>query len=248
MDKSDSQAPALDQGLTLLMHLAASGSKTVEELCQTFAWPRSSLLRLLHTLVERRCVVIAGRPARCHALRGLTPIGTPLTSIIGESHEILQTLANNTGCSAELFHLNATYRHFELLATAAPQQHQIAVRAPLGSQISLTLAEAPVVAVLAAQGTEAPDLLDSKSRQVLTSDAVKKLLEQAQAVGWSAITQANRYGVLRSAAVIRDPHDNILGAVSLAQVASDYHPFVPADLAQPLLTMQQQLESLLREL
>ena len=92
MDISDSPAPALSRGLMLLHHLSAHGPMTIDELCGAFAWPRSSVLRLLNTLEQHACVVVDGRPARYHALRALVPVNTPLLPHLADLQEVLQLL------------------------------------------------------------------------------------------------------------------------------------------------------------
>jgi DNA-binding IclR family transcriptional regulator len=244
MSIQESAAPALDRGLQVLSYLAGDQGASVETICQHFAWPRSSVLRLLQVLEAHHAVVMEGRPARYRARKALMPLGSPFQRHATDFQRLLDGCCESTGCTAELFHL--WQDHLELAATAVPSDAQVVVRAPIASQIALGRAEAPSLAVWGTRNQRPEGLVDGGSRTELSAATVTSLLRKGRTRGWYECPTANRYGVRRIALPLCECTGRVIGMIAVAQVAALAEPWKPTPRARSLAETARHAQDLIR--
>lgn len=214
-----SSAPALTRGLDVLDVLSDGRSYALYELSDRIGVPKASLLRLLHTLRERRLTVrdADGRYRGLCRIVSLDPTGGPSGP---EVEAILRELSRATGETAEWF-VRAVDGAL-LVQQAEPREQEIRVVARIGF-LRAWVGELDAVNTLAWAGNwseQTPPkgcwVYDANTKQkALSVSEARRRIAQAVESGESFDTCTNPNGVSRAArGVFRGGH--LAGIVSVA--------------------------------
>lgn len=221
-------APALVHGLDLLQRLRGQW-KSLDVLAQETGLAKSSLLRLLDTLVE---LGLVQRDAQTKAYQGLMRL-VPVTETQTDFHDLVRTelaqLCDTCEQTAEWW--EPREQGMTLCQRAAKSDSEVQIRARIGAVVLAQKLEAVALLGRSCFGIHPPRdarcfTWDDTGKQVFPPvKQVKALLDEARSGHW-VDRQPNAIGVRRIAQVIR--HET--GLVGVLCLAVPIRPWI-ADLA-----------------
>jgi DNA-binding IclR family transcriptional regulator len=214
------RAPALARGIEVLRALADGGAQTLQELARRVEVPKSSLLRVLDTLIALDCARRDGATKRYESCCRLVPVPPSPRSRRRRLDRALHALARDTGATAEWY--VGTESGLTLVQRAEPPSREVRVLATIGFRRSLgPELEAVACVGLAwhARGTGPrrgfwAHIADGKTGRLPPARA-RALIRSAAGTGCALDLAFNAQGVRRMAAVVL-AGDTPLGVLALA--------------------------------
>lgn len=128
-------APALTRGLALLRRLEADGSASLESLARRTGWPKSSVSRLLKSLVIDGAVRRDPATRLYHAAQRLVPLGDPDQAMRDAARPVLYRLAQSLNQTVELHRFED--ESLIMIDRSEPENAAVSVNARIGFERSL---------------------------------------------------------------------------------------------------------------
>lgn len=212
-------APALERGITLLKLLTKTLS--LEEIAAATGLPRSSLLRLLDTLIH--CGVVKRNETNKHY--SATHVLTSLPGTVNREQQIqrrLERIATATGETAEWYVMSG--KGMTMLRRATPKNQEVGVTARTGFRRAFDVEFEAVCRVARAWLPTGKLPFTGMSPggeqgKKLPAAEAKKLQKQAKEYGWAADPIPNSNGVRRCACIVTD-EEGPIGILAVAEIVT----------------------------
>ncbi|MBN1669904.1 MAG: helix-turn-helix domain-containing protein [Kiritimatiellae bacterium] len=214
------EAPALARGIEVLRALEQDGPLTLEGLARAVQAPKSSLLRILNTLIALNLAARDDTDKHYHAQASLVEFDRNPQRFTRRVSQALQRLADGTACTAEWYVPGKS--GMVLVQRAVPPRREVRVMARIGF-VRPWHGELEAVSCLAAawHGRQARaagwwayvrDGVEGKLAAKLAAERVAS----ARRLGHAADEHFNTHGVRRMACVVLEQNE-LAGIVALAE-------------------------------
>lgn len=214
------KAPALSRGLEVLRHIQSGAPMSLERIARETGYPKSSLTRILSTLVDCGILLRDVRTKRYRAIMHLVPGDSGNSELDREVGQSLARLAELTGQTAEWYIPSA--EGMVIARRAESPSGEVRVRAYIGF-LRPWVGELDAVATLAvAWHTPRNDyngyngFTSDGVREDLPSSVVRRRVENASRTGILIDHYVNDNGVRRGACVVLRG-DAMAGILTVAQ-------------------------------
>jgi len=215
-------APALGRGLKLLNLLHLKGACSLEQLVLESRWPKSSVLRLLQSLVVAGAVARDPQTLAYRVVLRLVAVDSVDLRLKEHCAAGMAMLCERSGHTVELHHFNA--RGLEMIDRQEPDQAMVRVVARVGWRRSMDEIDA-LTQVACAFGDRYEPLKPTwywrNGRQHrVTAAGVRRVLVRVCRERCAVDLGINAHGVRRYAAPVVGPDRKLLAIVAVAQVCS----------------------------
>ncbi len=220
-------APALGRGLTLLATLDREGACSLEQLARVTGWPKSSVARLLKSLVLARTVRRDAVTKRFSAVCRLTPVDAGGGALRRAAGRVMAELAESCGHTVELHAVDAARpdRPLIMIDRCEPPWDDVPVRviARIGFERDLHEIDALTqVALVWGRPRIVPHgsgnwAWQHGRRLRLTRRGVLRLIDACEHRGAGVDEDANEHGVCRCAAPIVDGEGRLVAVLAIAR-------------------------------
>ncbi len=216
--------PGLARGIAVMKLLEEKGGMTLDQLAQKSRFPKSSVFRIMDTLISLNLAQKDNANKTYIATARIIPIKATQNGFEEKLKRTLQQLAETTACTAEWY--LATDAGLIMADRAEPPASEISINAGVGFIREWRGELDSVACVGRAWWPKAPRITKGiwvyKSgaiQQALSSSQLDKAIDCAKSTGCAVDKYCNTNGVRRIAcAVLRD--DSLLGILALAQCYS----------------------------
>ncbi len=201
---AESSAPALTRGVRILQLLEDRRARLLEEIASETGYPKSSLTRLMETLVNLELIKRDPSTRKYTPCCILLPIQERAESIDNRLRPILGDLANRSSCTAEWY--MPSENGMILIRRAEPADGEVSVIARIGYQRGWTGELEAVAAVGNAFFHDREDhsgFCSAGRHRPLSSAEAKAIIDSVRERGSVVDTEWNSNGVRRAAVIVK---------------------------------------------
>jgi DNA-binding IclR family transcriptional regulator len=215
-----SAAPALARGIKVLKILAENGLMSLEELAVATGSPKSSLLRILETLIEIEMVKKDTVSKRYQSLVAIVPAVTETNRFREQVKRALKQISLETLSTSEWYELSGD----SMLITERyePENQMVKVLAKIGYRRTLDSEFEAVARLCLAFNTSLLSTggywnYETGTRKPIEPDKQSSMLKEAANELAVMDVEYNPNGVRRYAAAVRKPDGTLAGIIALAE-------------------------------
>ncbi|MHB1158202.1 MAG: helix-turn-helix domain-containing protein [Phycisphaerales bacterium] len=244
-------APALGRGLAMLELLHRQGACSLEQLAADSGWPKSSVLRLLQSLVVAGAASRDPQTLSYRALMRLVPVDSADRRLKRHCAASMAALGAACGHTVELHRYDATgLEMIDRQEPPPPDVMQAVVRAvarvgwrrPLDeldalTQVACALGDVPV------KGASLW-YWDKGKRREISADRARRVVTETRRRGGAVDLGVNEHGIRRYAAPLLDADGKLIAVLAIAQACPPHMTGADAAYAEAVRKTAGRLSSI----
>lgn len=237
-------APALRRGLKLLELLYRQGAMSLEQLAAESGWPKSSVLRLMQSLVAEAAAARDPQTLAYRALMRLTPIESTDRRLKQHCAASMAALGRLCGNTVELHRCDGA--GLEMIDRQSPPDAIVLAIARVGWRREMAEIDALLQVACAFGPYALPAAMwcwGKGKRQKVPAARARRLVEQARENGAAVDCDINANGVRRYAAPIFDQHRKLIAVLAIAQACTIHATQVRPDFTDAVRRTAERLSS-----